>query len=428
MAQIKNYQQLELLSTNFLRRDETDPLTIASLDVVGNVDIGGDLDVIGTITGLDHGDLDGLGDDDHNDATNGYVLREPNAGVTDNALVRWDGIGGRNLQNSGVILTDTNNMSGINDLDVGGTLGVTGLATVDDLNIGGDLDVTGNTSGIDHGDLDGRGDDDHNDATNGYILREPNAGVENNHLAIWDGTGGRNLKNSSTYISGDHLYCDGWIYSDYDATQYTKIGGNNIELGAPGKAGGTSYVDFHGDPTESDYDARIYVSGGTGTTGYGEMTLTARGGINLTVSPNDVYINNDIKIASTGDYYHGTYVGYIYHPCNAVKVLDISTSDDTSRNIIDMSGKGFPTAMQAVNVRIAVQDSGANANDCYVVFYDASAGGNTTGTFSPMPAVDRYGRYTAILNCGSNGDIWWTAEASGTSTLDIVAYVTGYFI
>ena len=358
MAQIKNYQQLELLSTNFLRRDETDPLTIASLDVFGNVDIGGNLDVTGT-------------------------------------------------------------------------LGVTGLATVNDLDVGGNLDVIGSTSGIDHGGLDGLGDDDHNDATNGYILREPNAGVEDAHLVLWHGTGGRNLINSSAYMSGDHLYCDGWIYADYDATQSTKIGGNSIELGSPGTAGGASYIDFHGDPTESDYDARIGVSGGTGTTGYGEMTLTARGGINLSVSPNDVYINNDIKIASTGDYYHGTYVGCIYHPLSSeVEVLNTSTSSDSSANQIDMSTKGMPTSPMPVayNLKIAIRDSGSASHESYIELQSTSAGG-TYGSWTCPSVDDWWGRFGGItFNCDTNGDIWWTANASGASTLDIKINVNGYWL
>lgn len=50
---------------------------------------------------------------------------------TDNALARFDGVDGA-LQNSGVILDDANNMSGINDLDV-----------IDDATIGGDTTMNG---------------------------------------------------------------------------------------------------------------------------------------------------------------------------------------------------------------------------------------------------------------------------------------------
>jgi hypothetical protein len=51
-------------------------------------------------TGGDHGGLTGLADDDHSQ----YMKAE--ASATDNALVRWDGTGGRDVQNSGATLTD----------------------------------------------------------------------------------------------------------------------------------------------------------------------------------------------------------------------------------------------------------------------------------------------------------------------------------
>lgn len=40
---------------------------------------------------------------------------------TDNAVTRFDGTGGKTLQNSGVLLDDSDNLSGINNLDVDGT-------------------------------------------------------------------------------------------------------------------------------------------------------------------------------------------------------------------------------------------------------------------------------------------------------------------
>ena len=45
---------------------------------------------------------------------------------TDNALTRWDGTGGDTTQDSGVIIDDSDNVTGINDLTVGNDLTVTG--------------------------------------------------------------------------------------------------------------------------------------------------------------------------------------------------------------------------------------------------------------------------------------------------------------
>jgi len=52
----------------------------------------------------DHGQLTGLADDDHTQYT-----KHP-ASSTDNAIARWDGTGGRTLQNSGVTIDDSNNL------------------------------------------------------------------------------------------------------------------------------------------------------------------------------------------------------------------------------------------------------------------------------------------------------------------------------
>ena len=54
----------------------------------------------------DHGQLTGLADDDHTQYT-----KHP-ASSTDNAIVRWDGTGGRTLQGSSVIVDDNGKLSG----------------------------------------------------------------------------------------------------------------------------------------------------------------------------------------------------------------------------------------------------------------------------------------------------------------------------
>ena len=54
----------------------------------------------------DHGTLTGLADDDHTQYT-----KHP-ATSTDNAIVRWDGTGGRTLQNSSVAIDDNGKLSG----------------------------------------------------------------------------------------------------------------------------------------------------------------------------------------------------------------------------------------------------------------------------------------------------------------------------
>lgn len=74
---------------------------------------------------IDHGQLSGLGDDDH-------ALYIPKvSGVADNALVRWDGTGGRTLQSGPAALSDAGGLTGLNTLTYSsgalvGTQSVTG--------------------------------------------------------------------------------------------------------------------------------------------------------------------------------------------------------------------------------------------------------------------------------------------------------------
>lgn len=57
----------------------------------------------------------------------------PSGSSTDNAIARFNGTDGQ-IQNSGVILDDANNVTGVNDLEV-----------LDDINIGGGVVITGTT-------------------------------------------------------------------------------------------------------------------------------------------------------------------------------------------------------------------------------------------------------------------------------------------
>lgn len=82
----------------------------------------------------DHGGLGGLDDDDH---INVYMLLA--ASSTDNAVIRWDGVGGRTPQDSAVLIDDTGNIT----LPDGATLGQAAgpLMTFDDA--GNTLDIDG---------------------------------------------------------------------------------------------------------------------------------------------------------------------------------------------------------------------------------------------------------------------------------------------
>ena len=84
----------------------------------------------------DHGGLGGLGDDDHNL----YMLGTGSS--TDHTLPRFDGTDGRTMQTSGIVVDDSDNVSGV------GTLGC-GTITISDggsLNLQEDITFTGATT------------------------------------------------------------------------------------------------------------------------------------------------------------------------------------------------------------------------------------------------------------------------------------------
>jgi hypothetical protein len=86
-----------------------------------------------TIDGLGGGDFSGPASSTDNaivriDGLGGGDFSGP-ASSTDNAIVRFDGTTGKLGQNSGVIISDTNDITGVNDLTVTGDLTVNGTTT-----------------------------------------------------------------------------------------------------------------------------------------------------------------------------------------------------------------------------------------------------------------------------------------------------------
>ncbi len=165
----------------------------------------------------DHGQLTGLTDDDHTQYT-----KHP-ASSTDNAIARWDGTGGRTIQNSGVTIDDSNNIK-------------VGTAPV----------PTSVTSSTD------------------------------NAVVRFDSTGGNKIQNSGVIIndsgqlSGNGL--DGWIY-DTDTWTYVsatsfKITGKDVRYKFPKgtkiklvQSGITKY--FYVVATAFSTDTTVTITGGS---------------------------------------------------------------------------------------------------------------------------------------------------------------------
>ena len=90
-----------------------DVVAADSTIIVGANNIRANLAYIGSA--LDHGNLQGLADDDHAQ----YLFAEPSS--TDNRVVRWDGTSGRAVQVSGVTIDDSANASGFVSIAFDGT-------------------------------------------------------------------------------------------------------------------------------------------------------------------------------------------------------------------------------------------------------------------------------------------------------------------
>lgn len=162
------------------------------------------------------------------DATSGGDVVGPGSS-TDNAVARWDGTTGALLQDSGVILDDSDNMTGVNDLTVDNDLTVTNDATVSgDLAVqvspatanvhiaGGENAVNGAPLKIDAGTLMGGPEAGAIEFDGSFLYWTDStpvrhqvgdvtgpASATDNAIARYDGATGKLLQNSGVIIDDD---------------------------------------------------------------------------------------------------------------------------------------------------------------------------------------------------------------------------------
>lgn len=157
-------------------------------------------------------------------------------------------------------------------------------------------------------------------------------------------------------------------------------------------------------------------------------------------TPGGLYAGRDAdpgdgNLAYAGDlksYKNGSeYTGYAFVPLTSPltsTAWDGDAYSDTGKTIIDLSAVfGAPAGIKAVLLFVAVQDSGAAANDTYMILGPTNS--SLVGmAVQPQPINDRYGRYTLVVPCDSGGDIYYQIEASGAGTMDVIIQIWGYWI
>lgn len=103
----------------------------------------------------------------------------------------------------------------------------------------------------------------------------------------------------------------------------------------------------------------------------------------------------------------------------------------TAATLIGLNSNfSVPTAARAINATVFVRDSGSAAR---TTFTGVSLSPNTTITngvqFSCEGETnDRWRRSSALVNCDSSGQIYYTIAASGSLTCDVFIYITGYYL
>jgi hypothetical protein len=206
---------------------------------------------------------------------------------TDNAIVRWDGIDGLSVQDSSVLIDDSDNITGVNNATVGGTLGVTGLSTLQSLTLASG--ATANEISTD-GTLAGNSDTavpteqavkTYIDATGSGDFSGPGSSTTNAFVRFSDG-GGKTGQNSQTTedvsgnvtvagdltVSGDDIYAgNGTINTDFDNNR----GNTNLELIA--NTNETARILLQGDNNDTTASTAIVMFDDNGTPNARTLTL-----------------------------------------------------------------------------------------------------------------------------------------------------------
>ena len=154
----------------------------------------------------------------------------------------------------------------------------------------------------------------------------------------------------------------------------------------------------------------------------GELEKTA-----LTGSLGDINYKGDLVGEREGNFYEG----YVFVPLLAPLVntsWDGDARSTTAKTLIDLSAVfGVPAGVRGVLVNLSFRDSGAAANDCYVVL-SPNATAAEGMALTALPVDDRWSRYSVVVPCNADGDIYYQIAASGAGSMDVYLQVWGYWL
>ncbi|MBN1640367.1 MAG: hypothetical protein JXA09_03955 [Anaerolineae bacterium] len=203
-------------------------------------------------------------------------------------------------------------------------------------------------------------------------------------------------------------------------------------------------------PENDPMHAVHWIDDGTGeTVGYIYAETDAhesdpRGVINL--YPRDgasedgyVYVLSDLKVAMDVRFLEqlvsvkggADYEVYALHPLTSPLTstsYDGDAFSDTAKTKIDLSAVfGAPAGIAAGSFALAVRDSGAAANDTYLILSPNDTA-DSGPACSPPVCDDRWGRGSATVPCDSGGDVYLQIAASGANTFDAYVELWGYYL
>ena len=376
--------------------------------------------------------------------------------TTDNALVRTDGTSGDSLQDSGIIIDDSDNMTGVNDLTVGGDLTVNGTTTtintatldVTDANItvndGGDqLTANTNVAGLTIEMSDAT------DARIGYdssTTSKFKAGETGSEAELATISHTQTLTNKT--VDGTSASGSNTVTTDADQVTYERVDGSkkNIQAGSDEvEASLTDLDDAIGDvsalgtPTNystssedevaarlagidtalasSGTDESVKVSANDTTAGYLEAKVVVSDGANATnileISTLNDGGDEDLQIQiDEAKIDHDALLNFVANEHIDHSGVEVQTAADSG-----LSGGGDITASRSLVVDINGTTAESSADDAdEILIWDDSAGARKKMTRA---------NFLAGIGSASAGDISETSF-SGADGQAVAADVTGF--